>query len=427
MTQAVSNARHVALDLLADVLDRRRLLDEATATNPAFAGLDSRDRAFVRRLVATTLRRLGQVDAILATFVTKSPPKTIRHLLRLGATQLLFLETPPHAAIATSVELSRVLKLEGLSGLINAVLRRIDRDGRAMVAAQDAARLDIPGWMYESWEGYYGAGTAHAVASACLEEAPLDLTVAADPVGWAGRLDARLLPTGSLRRHGGDVTALDGFAEGGWWVQDAAAALPARLLGDVAGREIADLCAAPGGKTLQLAAAGARVTAVDLSRKRLERVRENLGRQRLSAEVVAADIASWQPERLFDAVLLDAPCSATGTLRRHPDGLHLKSAPEVTKLAGVQARLLRAAAALVRPGGTLVYCVCSLQPEESEPQIATLLAEGAPFVREPVRPEEIGGLDELITPQGDLRTLPCHLAELGGLDAFYACRLRRSA
>ncbi len=423
------DARATALDLLAAVLGHRRLLDEAFDADPAVARLPERDRAFARLLAATTLRRLGEIDALLARCVeTPLPAKAarVRDVLRLGACQLLFLATPPHAAISTGVELLKHGPLAGYSGLVNAVLRRLDRDGRAWAADQDAARLDTPDWLWRSWSAAYGEAMARAIAGANLREAPTDLTVAGDPAPWAERLDAELLPTGSLRRHGhGDLTQLPGFAEGNWWVQDAAAALPARLLGDVRGQRVADLCAAPGGKTLQLAAAGARVTAVDRSARRLGRVGENLARLRLEAEVIAADATTWRPDTPFDAVLLDAPCSATGTLRRHPDGLWLKRPGDVAKLAALQTRLLEAAGAMVAGGGTLVYCVCSLEPEEGVAQVERLLAAGAPFTRAPIRPDEVGGLAELLTPDGDLRTLPCHLADQGGMDAFFAARLQR--
>ncbi len=421
------DARATALALLAAVLGQRRLLDEAFDAEPAVAGLAERDRAFARLLAAATLRRLGEIDALLARCL-ESPllakAARVQDVLRLGACQLLFLATPPHAAISTSVDLLKHGPLAGYGGLVNAVLRRLDRDGRAWAAGQDAARLDTPDWLWQSWHAAYGEATARAIAEANLHEAPTDFTVAGDAAAWAERLDAELLPTGSLRRRGhGDLTQLPGFAEGHWWVQDAAAALPARLLGAVQGKRVADLCAAPGGKTLQLAAAGARVTALDRSDKRLVRVAENLARLHLEAEIVTADATTWRPPAPFDAVLLDAPCSATGTLRRHPDGLWLKRPADVAKLALLQARLLEAACAMVTGGGTLVYCVCSLEPEEGIAQVGRLLASGAPFRRDPIRAGEVGGLAELLTPDGDLRTLPCHLAERGGMDAFYAARL----
>ncbi|MEI7610759.1 MAG: RsmB/NOP family class I SAM-dependent RNA methyltransferase, partial [Rhodospirillaceae bacterium] len=278
------------------------------------------------------------------------------------------------------------------------------------------------------WSAAYGPDTARAIAEAHLHEAPLDLTLKnpAESALWAERLEAEVLATGSLRRAaGGAVAELPGFADGGWWVQDAAAALPATLFGDLAGRRVYDLCAAPGGKTAQLAALGAQVTAVDRSAPRLERLATNLARLGLAAATVAADAALWQPEESADAILLDAPCSATGTIRRHPDIPHLKDRADVAKLAALQRRLLARAVALLKPGGTLVYTVCSLQPEEGEEQIAALLAAGAPVSRRPLVAGEAGVPDAALTAAGDLRTLPCHLAALGGMDGFFVARLLR--
>ena len=429
MTRTKTSPRALALDLLSLVLERDRLLDDVL-DDARMAALDERDRGFVRMLLATTLRRLGQLDDLIERCVETPLPgkaQAVRHALRLGACQLLFLGVAPHAAISTSVDLLKGTTLAGFAKLVNAVLRRLDREGAVLVAAQDAALLNTPEWLWRSWRQAYGEDTTRAIAAAHLVEAPTDLSVAADAAGWAERLEASILPTGSLRRpSGGAVSALPGYDEGAWWVQDAAAALPARLLGDVGGKRVADLCAAPGGKALQLAVAGARVTALDRSGKRLKRLTQNLARLGLAAEVIEADAGAWEPAEPFDAVLLDAPCSATGTLRRHPDVARHKNPAEVTKLAAVQARLLRAAIAMVKPGGLLVYCVCSLEPEEGSEQVAKLLAEGAPVTRVPITPAEIGGLAEAISPDGDLRTLPCHLAELGGMDAFFATRLQRN-
>jgi 16S rRNA (cytosine967-C5)-methyltransferase len=422
-------ARAAAQDLLADVLLRHRLLDDAFDGSPDVAALPDRDRAFVRLLAATTLRHLGRIDDLVDRCLARPLPAAaapVRMLLRLGACQLVFLDTPPHAAISTAVDLVKHGSLAGYGGLINAVLRRIDREGRDWAAAQDGARLDTPDWLWSSWVAAYGEETARAIAEAGGREAPTDITVGGDPAPWAERLDAEILPTGSLRRRQpGDVAALPGYDEGVWWVQDTAAALPARLLGPVADRRVADLCAAPGGKTLQLAAAGARVTALDRSAARLRRLEDNLRRTGLTATIVAADAAEWRPEDLFDAVLLDAPCTATGTLRRHPDGLRLKGPADIPKMAAVQARLLRAAADMVAPGGRLIYCVCSLQTEEGPGIVDPFLAERPDFVRRPIGPDEVGGLPALLSPEGDLRTLPCHLAEQGGMDAFFAARLER--
>lgn len=423
-------SRELAVDLLEAVLVRDRLLDEAFDADPRMAELSERDRGFVRMTVATTLRRLGQIDALVRRCLKEAlPPRAgrVKAVLRLGAAQLLFLGTPAHAAISTSVELVKNTSHAGYAKLVNAVLRRLDREGRDWAAAQDAARLNTPDWLWESWVAAYGAKTARAVALANLGEAAVDFTLAGgDPAEWAEKLEAELLPTGSLRRlKGGDITRLPGYADGAWWVQDMAAALPARLLGEVKGLQVADLCAAPGGKALQLAAAGGIVTAVDRSAKRLKRFEDNLARMGLSATVVEAEVSAWTPPHPFDAVLLDAPCSATGTLRRHPDVARLKAPEDVIKLARTQAQLLKAAVAMTRPGGRMVYCVCSLQPEEGERQVEALLASGAPVRRVPMTAEEVGGLSELVTPSGDLRSLPCHLAERGGMDAFFAARLEK--
>ncbi len=427
-TAATDNPRAIAVDLLSTVLDKGRLLDDVL-DDPRLSRLEERDRGFVRMLLGTTLRRLGQIDALIEHCVEKpmrAGAAGAEHALRLGICQLLFLDVAPHAAISTTVDLVKGSKLAGFTKLLNAVLRRLDREGRELAAAQDAGLLNTPEWLWRSWCRAYGEDTARAIAQAHLIEAPVDITVAADPALWAERLEAEILPTGSLRRTGGgSVAALPGFDEGAWWIQDAAAALPARLLGDVRGKTVADLCAAPGGKALQLVVAGAELTALDRSAKRLVRFTANLKRLGLKAKVVEADAGAWQPPAPFDAILLDAPCSATGTLRRHPDVARHKNPAEVTKLAGVQARLLRAALPMLKPGGTLVYCTCSLEPEEGPEQIAALLAKGAPLRRVPIRAEEVGGLQELITAEGDLRTLPCHLAGQGGMDAFFAARLEK--
>jgi len=422
-------ARAVALELLGEVLEKRRAFAELLEGDRRFAALEPRDRAFVHLMVATTLRRLGQIDALIAHCLARPLPAkaaTARHLLRLGAAQLLFLKVPPHAAVGETVALAERVQWGGFKGLINAVLRRLAEEGEDLIADQDAARLTTPEWLWQSWTRAYGEEVTRAIAEAYLEEPPLDLTVKGNPQGWAAELEAEILPTGSLRRRaGGEVRTLSGYAEGGWWVQDAAAALPARLLGEVAGKRVIDLCAAPGGKTAQLVLAGAAVTALDRSAHRLRRLKENLARLRLSAELVAADIELWRPAETADAVLLDAPCTATGAMRRHPDVRHLKTSADVTRMAGEQDRLLRAALAMVRPGGLLVYAVCSLEVEEGPARIAGLLAAGAPVKRRAIAASELNGLAELIDAEGDLRTLPCHLAERGGLDGFYACRLER--
>lgn len=418
--------RRAALRLLQAVLDHGEPLDEQF--DAVVAKLDARDRAFVRMLATTTLRHLGQIDAVLKAFLDRPLARrhgAVKHVLRLAAGQILFLETPPHAAADTSVELTRLLKAPGLTGLVNAVSRRLSREGQAVLAEVDP-RLNTPRWMWDSWIAAYGEETARRILAADAEEPPLDFTVKGDAAHWAEQLKAEILPTGSLRRkEGGLVSQLPGYAEGAWWVQDAAAALPARLLGDVAGLTVIDLCAAPGGKTAQLAAAGATVIAVDRSEARLRRLAENMQRLGLADRVttVVADAAQWRPETPADAVLLDAPCTATGTIRRHPDVPRLKKSGDAASLAVTQDALLTAAADMLKPGGRLVYCVCSLQPEEGPARMAT--AAALPLTPEPIDAAEVGGLSEAVTPEGTLRTLPFHLGDRGGMDGFFAARFRK--
>ena len=434
MTAAGLAARRMAVDLIASVLTAGRPFDEAGddggSITERMPDMAPRDRAFARLIAVTVLRRLGQIDDLLGRAIDRPlPPRLalVQHVLRAGVAQLVFLSTPAHAAIDTSVRLVSALGHGRLKGLVNAVLRRMARDGADTVAAQDAARLNTPDWLWLAWSAAYGTARTHAIAEAHLAEPPLDLTVRETPEGWAGRLDAEVLPTGSLRRpFAGRVADLPGYAAGAWWVQDAAAALPARLLGPVDGSLVADLCAAPGGKSAQLAAAGASVVAVDRSPERLERLHGNLARLGLAVRTVAADAASWRPDRPLDAALVDAPCTATGTIRRHPDVARLKTPEDVERLMAVQSRLLAHAVSLVRPGGRLVWCTCSLQPEEGERQIEQLLSAGAPVVRDPVRPGELPGLAEAATPAGDVRTLPSQWPDRGGIDGFFICRLRRT-
>ncbi len=423
--------RRLAADIVEGVLRRHRALDELIEASGELATFDDRDRSLTRALVGTVLRRLGTLRHLLGVLLERGlPPQAprVETTLLIGAAQILFLEVPDHAAVDLAVRLAQADRHAArFSGLVNAVLRHVAREGAARLAALDTATLDTPAWLMARWTETYGAAAAHAVAAANSREPALDLTVKSDAAGWAAKLNGRVLPTGSVRTiaHGA-VTALPGFAEGAWWVQDAAAALPVHFFGDVHGRRVADLCAAPGGKTAQLAAAGAVVTAVDRAPARLRRLRDNLARLALQADLVCADAVEWTAEP-FDAVLLDAPCSSTGTIRRHPDVAWLKSAADITKLAGVQRRLLDRAVALVKPGGTLIYCTCSLEREENENIVADLLARDDSVRRVPLAAADVFGRHEFITANGDLRTLPCHFPDadsrLAGLDGFYAARL----
>jgi 16S rRNA (cytosine967-C5)-methyltransferase len=423
---ATRSARALALDVLGRVLGRGLPFDEIFAGHPRLGSLEARDRAFARLLVTTVLRHLGQIDAVLGTFVERTPKDVrVHNLLRLGAAQLLVLGTPAHAAVGESVALATGREAYA-RGLVNAVLRRIAREGPALLATQDAARLNTPAWLWQAWEAAFGEERVRAIAEAHAREPPLDLSVRSEPEVWARRLDALHLHGTTLRRAaGGAIEDLPGYKAGAFWVQDAAAALPARLLGEVAGARVIDLCAAPGGKTAQLAAAGAKVTAVEISEKRAARLRDNLARLQLQAEVVIADALDWRPDAPAPFVLLDAPCTATGTIRRHPDIAWHKTQADVARMAELQGRLLASAAQMLAPGGMLVYASCSLQPEEGPEVIAQGLAVGLPLERRPLTPKEVGLAVE-ITAEGDVRTLPCHLPEQGGLDGFFITRLARA-
>ncbi len=417
------NARRAAADLLVAVMDRGRALEDALAETQSFNALEGRDRAFARALVTAGLRRLGGINTVLSQFLDRPLPDTASHaraLLHIGAAQLLVLGTPPHAAVGETVETANGMReARGFAKLMNAVLRKVARDGQPILDALPPG-ADLPQWLYTRWRATYGEAAAR-IAQALASEPPLDISVKSDAAGWAEKLGGALTPTGSVRlAEHAPIDTLPGFDEGAWWVQDAAAALPVKLLGDVRGKRVLDLCAAPGGKTLQLAAAGAQVTAVDKSEARLKRLRENLERTRLRADVICADALEFSAEP-FDAVLLDAPCTSTGTLRRHPDVAWLRRPTDVRALAELQGQLVAAAAKLLKPGAPLVYAVCSLEPEEGEGVVAEALRNG--WRREPLTSEVP---TELITSDGDMRTHPGFWPEIGGLDGFFAARLLRA-
>jgi 16S rRNA (cytosine967-C5)-methyltransferase len=432
-------ARRIAADILDGVLHKHRTLDDqldGAGAHPGLKSLADRDRALMRRLVSTILRRLGTLGHVLSRLLDRGVPTDApraQSALLIGAAQILWMDVPDHAAVDLSVRLVQSdRRAAKYAGLVNAVLRRCAREGQGLIDEVKLQTLDLPPWMLARWTAHYGEQTARDMALALGHEPSLDLTVKSDAPQWATRLHGETLPTGTVRTVlQGSVTMLPGFSEGHWWVQDAAAALPVRLFGDVKDKAIADLCAAPGGKTAQLALAGARVTAIDRSPARVARLRDNLTRLALHADTVMTDAAEWPAEAgSFDGVLVDAPCSSTGTIRRHPDVAWLRQEADIAALSGLQKRLLQKATALLKPGGTLVYCTCSLEPEEGEQAIAALLAGESGLRRAPVETAEVAGLAEIITADGDLRTLPCHLPhadpKLGGLDGFYAARLVKS-
>jgi len=433
-------SRLAAANLLDAVLRRNRPLDEQLDDrhpNPSLRELDERDRALARRIVATVLRRLGTLRRLVGDLLDRGFPDSsprVESALLIGAAQLLFLDVPQHAAVDLSVRLVRGDRRQArYAGLVNAVMRRIAHAGTQPLEALERLHLDTPDWLFRRWRNAYGEDTARAIARAHRLEPPLDLTVKSEPDRWAERLGGRKLPTDSVRLAAhGQVSALPGYVEGDWWVQDAAAALPVRLFGDLRGRSVADLCAAPGGKTAQLASCGAIVTAIDRSTSRVARLQENLTRTSLRAFTAVANAEDWKPDpptETFDAVLVDAPCTSTGTIRRHPDIPWRKAPGDIVILSALQRRLLARAIDLTRSGGTIVYCTCSLEPEEGEDIVSAVVEQDRRLRRKPITAAEFPVLEEFITPRGELRTLPCHWPDpdprMSGLDGFFAARLER--
>ena len=417
---SIDPARRAAAALVVGVMQDRLTLAEQAGE---LAALGPADRARAQRLALATLRQLPRADAMLKPHLRKAPPPDLLALLRLGTVEICALCAAPHGVVDALVTLTRSAgpRAEGFTGLVNAVLRKVATD------LPRWARLDppaLPGWLRGRLMSAWGKAAVMRMEAAHLAGAPTDITVKADPEGWAAKLGATLLPTGSLRlAQPGQITELPGYASGDWWVQDAAAALPAKVLAPRPGARVLDLCAAPGGKTLQLAAMGAQVTALDISAPRMDRLQENLARCGLQAQTVVADALEWVPDAPFDAILLDAPCSATGTIRRHPDLPYVKDAKAIKELVALQAQLLDRALGWLAPGGRLVYATCSLLPEEGEAQVAAALARH-PGLR--VVAPDLPGLDPgWITPEGALRLRPDFWPDRGGLDGFFiACLMR---
>jgi 16S rRNA (cytosine967-C5)-methyltransferase len=423
-------ARVAATRILAAVLEKKTSLDgmlDSENGNPVYRALSLADRALVRAIVNSALRHLPRIEAALSKLLDGPLPqgaRSLHHVLVVGAAPVLHLDVPDHSAVDLAVEQAhRDPRNRRFAKLVNAVLRRLGRE-KAEIEKAIADVPVLPDWFYARLVSAYGDEVAKRISEAQLTPSSIDLTVKKDPAVWAEKLGGTVLPNGSVRlgEFEGQIPSLEGFAEGAWWVQDLAASMPVKLMGDISGKRVADLCAAPGGKTAQLALAGAKVTALDQSGNRLRRLRENLDRLGLHAETVEANMLKYQPEQLFDAVLLDAPCSSTGTLRKHPDVCWTKDENDIAKLAALQGQMLRHALTLVGAGGIVVFSNCSLDPSEGEAMIAQVLAENPDFERVAVRKDDWPGMEAAVTAEGDLRTTP---DMFGGIDGFFSSVLRK--
>ena len=423
MSDTGVQARRSAVYLLDMILGEERLMSELLSAG-ALDKLPPDDRARAQRLAMDTLRGMERADRLLQKHLSKYPPLTVRNALRVGSVELCQ-GGAAHGVVNAMVELVATHKKLGhLKGLTNAVLRKIAADGPEAWEALRAPRL--PKWLRGPLTEAWGPDAMTGIEAAHFAGAPLDLTAKRDPEGLAAAVGGTVLPTGSVRvADAGQVTTMPGFAEGDWWVQDAAAALPVKILAPQKGEAVLDLCAAPGGKTMQLAAAGAQVTAVDNSKQRMQRVRENLARVHLPAKVVVVDARRF--EGTFDAILLDAPCSATGTIRRHPDLPHAKDGSEFGDLIELQSEMIDHAWSLLNPGGRLIFCTCSLLPDEGEVQVDEALERHADM-RVDRDALAVPGVDPAWTTQeGGLRLRPDYWPELGGMDGFYIACLRKDA
>jgi 16S rRNA (cytosine967-C5)-methyltransferase len=431
-------ARQAAQRLLGAVIETNTSLDGLTDDDhghPQFRALEPRDRALARAILSSALRHRVTIERMLGAQFDRPLPKnatSLSHLLHAGAAQILFLDVPDHSAVDLAVESAKTDPRNArFAGLVNAVLRGIIRTKDKTLSKTLAETLDAPDWFVERLEASYGPDRTSAILAMHRRPAPLDLTVKSEPEIWAEKLGGIVLPNGTVRveKFDGKVSDLRGFAEGEWWVQDVAASLPVKLMGDLNGKRVADLCAAPGGKTAAMALAGADVTAVDLSASRLKRLTSNLSRLGLSAQTHAGNLLEFKPAELFDAILLDAPCSSTGTIRRHPDVMWTKTPDDIAKLADLQLKLLLHAATLVKPGGVLLFSNCSLDPLEGEELAAKFTASAPDFTLLAVGPSELPGLEHLISTDGYLRTTPADLdlgrPEISGMDGFFAARFQR--
>ncbi|WP_375634343.1 MULTISPECIES: RsmB/NOP family class I SAM-dependent RNA methyltransferase [unclassified Bartonella] len=435
--------RQVCVRLFGAVVDKYTPLSGLTDNehgNPQYLKLSQRDRLLCRAILTASLRHRGQIMAALSRFLARPLPSqalSLQNLLHISVAQILYLDIPDHAAIDLAVRVAKLdPRMRRFSGVVNALLRNVAREAEPL--RQQVPTIEgVPAWFGQLLVSAYGTEKAHQIIAIQSVEPPLDLTVKSDSGGWAERLGGVVLPNGSVRlnRLECSVSDLPGYREGSWWVQDFAASLPACLLGSIEGKRVSDLCASPGGKTAQLALQGAEVTAIELSANRIKRLKENMERLHFSVHIWQGDVRNFYPTQLFDAVLLDAPCSSTGTIRRHPDILWTKSKDDIVKLAALQYDLLVAAISLVKVEGRIVFSNCSLAREEGEDLIEKILSTRNDIVLDPICPEEIGALEHLLC-EGVLRTTPadfCHKnfdAEKTvflGMDGFFAARLRKIA
>ena len=429
-TEIGIKTREHAHSILFEITSKKRTFDDVLKSHKGFKNLNTRDRAFAYNLVATTLRRLGQIDAIINERLERGLPRSAdaaRNALRLGLCQILFLDIQTHAAVNTSVEIAGRRGPQKFKAVVNGILRRVTREGAETIAKCHPEEQNVPDWMRRSWKKTFGIEMSQKITKTNLSNPPIDLTVTDDPDQWASKLDGIRIGKVTVRLAGSvQIESVEGFKEGKWWVQDAAAALSAQILTTRApGERVCDLCAAPGGKTIQLLSAGLNVTAVDKSEDRLHLLQSNLTRLKLNAHVIKKNILNWDPPKLFDAVLLDAPCCATGTIRRHPDIPHLKSSKDVPKLVKLQEKLIDCAIKFMVPGGILVYSVCSLEAEEGIDQVSKVLSRNSSIEIDPIRVNEIQDFEKCLTEMGCVQTTPAHLSEIGGVDGFFIARFRK--
>lgn len=425
-------SRKICLDILSAVLRKSAGLEEEFSKiidiESEKQEIENRDRTFIRLLLTTSLRRLGEIDYYITRLLSKPLPAKasfVQDVIRISIAQILYLKTPEHAAVSTAVELVKNSLFKGFSGLVNAVLHRFIKEQSKICAVENVEAKNIPSWLYNIWKQEYGSDKTRKIVSACLKEASLDFSVKNNPEYWAQKLDCKVLPTGTLRREKSClVSSLPGYEDGEWWIQDFSAALPVKLFQSISGKKVADICAAPGGKTAQLILAGANVEAVDISKSRIKRLEENLSRLNFSIKTSIQDALEWalcREKESFDAILLDAPCSATGTIRRHPDVLFHRKYEDIERLNELQYELLKSMLPLLKKNGILVYCVCSIIPDEGGHLIDRIvqdhLAERICLTNEVPF--------EFISKKGDLLVTPDCYQEYGGCDGFFAARLKK--